>query len=67
MIRSIMGTSSHVALCCTIDEVIAAADADSEGEPPMSRETADKVAAILAAAGYTWGRRPADLDPAEAE
>lgn len=33
--------------CRTIDEVIAAADAASEGEPPLSQEAADKVAAIL--------------------
>lgn len=33
--------------CRTIEEVIAAADADSVGEAPMSQESADKVAAIL--------------------
>jgi hypothetical protein len=34
--------------CRTIEEVIAAADADSVGEPPMSQAAADQVAAILA-------------------
>ena len=36
--------------CRTIAEVEAQADRDSEGELPMSQETADKVAAILLAA-----------------
>ena len=31
-------------------EVEAQADADAAGEPPLSQETADEVAAILAAA-----------------
>lgn len=34
-------------LCRTIAEVEAAADADSAGEPPLSQEAADRVAAIL--------------------
>jgi hypothetical protein len=37
--------------CRTIEEVIAAADADSEGEPPLSQAAADQVAAILLASG----------------
>ena len=36
-------------LCRSIADVEAQADRDSEGEPPMSQETADKVAAILLA------------------
>lgn len=36
--------------CRTIAEVLAAADADSEGEPPLSQGTADQVAAILQSA-----------------
>ena len=38
--------------CRTIEEVIAAADAESRNDPPLSQATADKVAAILAAAGH---------------
>jgi hypothetical protein len=56
MVRSIVGTSSHMVTCRTMEEVLAAADADSEDEPPMSRETADRVAAIFWAAGYGWDR-----------
>jgi hypothetical protein len=42
--------------CRTINEVLAAADADSVGEPPMSQAAADRVAVILAAAvsGTGW-------------
>jgi hypothetical protein len=38
-----------VTACRTIAEVEAAADAESAGIPPLSQETADKVAAILVA------------------
>jgi hypothetical protein len=34
--------------CRTLDDVLAAADADSAGEPPLSQDQADLVAAILA-------------------
>ena len=33
--------------CHSLDDVLAAADAESEDEPPMSQEAADQVAAIL--------------------
>ena len=33
--------------CRTIAEVEAQADADSAADPPLSKDTADKVAAIL--------------------
>lgn len=33
--------------CRTLAEVLAAADADSEGEPPLSQAAANQVAAIL--------------------
>lgn len=36
--------------CRTLDEVLAAADADSEGEPPLSQAAADQVAVILQSA-----------------
>jgi len=39
-----------VVLCRTLAEVEAAADADSAGDPPLTQATADRVAAILAAA-----------------
>ena len=35
--------------CRTIAEVEAAADTDSAGDPPLTQETADRVAAILLA------------------
>lgn len=35
-------------ICRTLDEVLAAADADSAGDPPLSQDLADLVAAILA-------------------
>ena len=35
-------------ICRTLAEVLAAADADSANTPPLSQETADRVAAILA-------------------
>jgi hypothetical protein len=41
-----------VVWCRKIEEVIAVAEADAANDPPLSQETADKVAAILAAAGY---------------
>ncbi len=41
-----------VVWCRTIEEVIAAADAESRNDPPLSQATPDKVAAILAAAGH---------------
>ena len=34
--------------CRTLAEVIAAAEADAATMPPLTQETADKVAAILA-------------------
>ena len=34
--------------CRTLAEVLAAADADSAGDPPLTQATADLVAAILA-------------------
>lgn len=34
--------------CRTLAEVLAAADADSAGDPPLSQDQADLVAAILA-------------------
>lgn len=34
-------------VCRTIAEVESSADADSAGEPPLSQETADRIAAIL--------------------
>lgn len=34
-------------LCRTLDEVLAAADADSAGEAPLTQKQADQVAAIL--------------------
>ena len=37
--------------CRTLDEVYAAADADSIGEPPLTQAQADLVAAILASYG----------------
>jgi hypothetical protein len=64
--RGIMGTSSHVVTCRTIEEVIAAADADRR-RIAMSQQAADRVTAILAAAGYAWAWQPADLAEAEAE
>lgn len=33
--------------CRTLADVLAAADADSEGEPPLSQAAADQAAAIL--------------------
>jgi hypothetical protein len=36
-----------MSLCRTLAEVLAAADADSEGEPPLSQAAADQVAVIL--------------------
>lgn len=33
--------------CRSIADVEAAADADSAGDPPLSQETADRIAAIL--------------------
>jgi hypothetical protein len=38
-----------VTACRTIAEVEAQADADSLSDPPLTQETADKVAAILVA------------------
>lgn len=35
-------------ICRTLDEVLAAADADAAGDPPLSQDQADLVAAILA-------------------
>jgi len=35
-------------LCRSLDEVFAAADADSLGEPPLTQAQADRIAAILA-------------------
>lgn len=35
-------------ICRSLDEVIAAADADSANVPPLTQELADKTAAILA-------------------
>jgi hypothetical protein len=37
-----------MSLCRTLAEVEAAADADSIGEPPLTQEQANRVAAILA-------------------
>lgn len=34
--------------CRTLDEVLAAAGADSIGEPPLTQDQADLIAAILA-------------------
>lgn len=34
--------------CRTLDEIRAAADADSAGDPPLTQDQADYVAAILA-------------------
>jgi hypothetical protein len=36
-------------VCRTLDEVLAAADADSKSDPPLSQDQADLIAAILAA------------------
>jgi hypothetical protein len=35
-------------VCRTLDEVLAAADADSASDPPLSQDQADLIAAILA-------------------
>lgn len=35
-------------VCRSLADVLAAADADSRNDPPLSQETADLVAAILA-------------------
>jgi hypothetical protein len=35
-------------LCRTLDEVLAAADADSRDDPPLSQDQADLIAALLA-------------------
>jgi hypothetical protein len=35
-------------ICHTLDDVLAAADRDSQSDPPLSQDTADHVAAILA-------------------
>lgn len=35
-------------MCRTLAEVIAAADADSKNDPPLSQDQADYVAAVLA-------------------
>jgi hypothetical protein len=40
-------------LCRTVDEVLAAADADSQGDPPLTQDQADFIAALLASAGTT--------------
>jgi hypothetical protein len=40
-----------MAVCRTIDEVLAAADADGANDPPLSQAQADFVAAIFAAGG----------------
>jgi hypothetical protein len=37
-----------VTACQSLDDVLAAADADSAGDPPLSQDTADLVAALLA-------------------
>jgi hypothetical protein len=52
-----------VTVCRTIADVEAQADADSLNDPPLSQETADKVAAILAAGRGTRyaGRALADV------
>jgi hypothetical protein len=34
--------------CFTLDDVLAAADADSQGDPPLSQAQADLIAALLA-------------------
>ena len=34
-------------LCRSLDAVLAAADADSNGEPPLTQEQADEIAVIL--------------------
>jgi len=39
--------------CRTLAEVLAAADADSHGDPPLSQDQADYLAAILAARQHT--------------
>lgn len=43
--------------CRNLDEVLAAADADSENTPPLSQDQADYVAALLAP--YTAGQEAA--------
>lgn len=35
-------------ICRTLAEVLAAADADSRSDPPLSQDLADYVAAVLA-------------------
>jgi hypothetical protein len=37
-----------VTVCRTLDEIYAAAAADALGDPPLTQEQADRVAAILA-------------------
>lgn len=34
--------------CKTLDDVLAAADADSAADPPLTQDAADHVAALLA-------------------
>lgn len=34
-------------LCHSLDEVLAAADAESHDDPPLTQEQADQVAALL--------------------
>ena len=35
-------------ICRTLDEVLAAADRDSQADPPLSQDTTDLIAALLA-------------------
>jgi hypothetical protein len=46
-----------MAVCRTLDEIYAAADAESLDEPVRSQEWADKVALILAASGTRLAAR----------
>lgn len=47
-----------MAVCRTLADIYAAADADSLDEPVRSQEWADKVALILASSGSTLARQP---------
>lgn len=47
-------------MCRTVDDVLAAADADSAGDEPLSQATTDLVAAILAPYDFGGAHRIPD-------